>query len=111
MSNQLDFILANGEVLQSGVVNDAWNLSDHRYLFAKVQMEEHKRIYPIRGIAKVVLRNDLSIDELKMIINNEDWPQYPFIEIAKKLGFTKEITSRFNPVGQLSRLVAKTWGK
>ena len=42
-----------------------------------------------------------------MILSHESWPQEPFLEVAKKLGFTKTIFVSSEPLHRYYDLVRK----
>ena len=51
-----------------------------------------------------VLNRDLTVKQMKRIINDPEWPDSPFLAVAQRLNLT---TEKFSPANKISLLSAQ----
>ena len=76
--------------------NTLWTRSDHRLVQTTLAPEWTKPTHHSRTNPVLKLKPDLTIFQIKQILEQEDWPDKEFIEIAKETGLTKTIHVSFD---------------
>ena len=89
-TNQLDFILCNTLFTNPHTPDILKDVSDHNPIASTITLNSDRAKHlSNQTIPDLVLKPNLTEDDISKIITNKDFPRRSFIQVAKNLGLTQ----------------------
>ena len=102
--NQLDYIAGNVQWMDPHAEAQTIVKTDHKPLTVTLELSAERNIKV--PTSKEMLKADIQPEEIKQVLNHQDWPRRPFNQIARSLNLTRMQGTTSNDIAKYTKLVS-----
>ena len=103
--NQLDYIASNLTHDNTNTLPQLQSASDHVPLVTSLRLPISPKQAPQPRVCSFRLKKDIRPSEIAQILQHQDWPRKPFIEVANRLTLTTKVYRSVDDLQNMTKLV------